>query len=160
MPSAESNTISIGLAPHAHRPLESGPRAAPLTPRAGSHPSHERCGMVSHGVFVRNIIMLLPRFCDTGPNSWRPDVSTACSGPHGLHHNGTNRSPHLRSRCSRWLTWWGRVRRTEKRCSSGDSRSRMFGSTAKSRRRKRCACPDTSVSSSGSSDPGQMPAGF
>jgi hypothetical protein len=55
MPLAESNAIPIGLAPHAHRPLESRPRVAPLTPRAGSHPSHERCGMVSHGVFVRNI---------------------------------------------------------------------------------------------------------
>ncbi len=31
MRAAESNAISIGLAPHAHRPLESGPRAAPLT---------------------------------------------------------------------------------------------------------------------------------
>ena len=52
---AESNTISNGLAPHAHRPLESGPRAAPLTQCVGSHPSHETCGMVSHGACVHNI---------------------------------------------------------------------------------------------------------
>jgi hypothetical protein len=52
MPSTESNTISNGLAPHEHRPLESGPRAAPLTPRAGSDPSHKRCGMVCYDVFV------------------------------------------------------------------------------------------------------------
>ena len=32
---------------HAHRPLESGPRAARLTQCAGSHPKHERCSMVS-----------------------------------------------------------------------------------------------------------------
>ncbi len=38
MRAAESNAISIGLAPHAHRPLESGPRAAPLT-NAGSDQS-------------------------------------------------------------------------------------------------------------------------
>jgi hypothetical protein len=50
---AESNTISSELAPHAHRPLESGPRTAPLTQRVGSHPSHERCSMVSHGVTRR-----------------------------------------------------------------------------------------------------------
>jgi hypothetical protein len=39
---------------HAHRPLESGPRAAQLTQRAGSHSSHERSGMVSHGAFVQH----------------------------------------------------------------------------------------------------------
>jgi hypothetical protein len=39
---------------HAHRPLQSGPRAAPLTHRAGSHPSHETCGMESHGASVMN----------------------------------------------------------------------------------------------------------
>jgi hypothetical protein len=61
MPLAESNTISSELAPHAHRPLESGPRAAPLTQCVGSeshpnsYPSHERCGIVSHGAFVRSI---------------------------------------------------------------------------------------------------------
>jgi len=55
MPSAESNTISNGLAPHAHRPLESGPPTAPLTQCVGSHPSHETCGMVPHGACVRNI---------------------------------------------------------------------------------------------------------
>ncbi len=32
------------LVPQAHRPLESGPRNAPLTQCVGSHPSHERCG--------------------------------------------------------------------------------------------------------------------
>jgi hypothetical protein len=36
------------------RLLRSGPRAAPLTPLAGSHPSHQRCGMVSHGAFMRS----------------------------------------------------------------------------------------------------------
>ena len=34
---------------HAHRPLESGPRAIPLTQRAGSHPGHGRCGIVFPG---------------------------------------------------------------------------------------------------------------
>ena len=52
---AESNTISIGLALHAHRPLESGPRTAPLAQCVGSHPSHEPCGIVSHGACVHNI---------------------------------------------------------------------------------------------------------
>jgi hypothetical protein len=52
---AKSNTISSELAPHAYRPLESGPRTAPLTQCVGSHPSHETCGMVFHGAFVRNI---------------------------------------------------------------------------------------------------------
>jgi hypothetical protein len=42
---------------HAHRPLESGPRAASLTHpgRAGSHPGHERCCIVFHATFVRDI---------------------------------------------------------------------------------------------------------
>jgi hypothetical protein len=44
MPSVQSNTISSELVPQAHRPLESGPRNAPLTQCVGSHPSHERCG--------------------------------------------------------------------------------------------------------------------
>ena len=37
--------------------LNSRPRAAQLPHRAGSesHPKNERCGMVSHGAFVRNI---------------------------------------------------------------------------------------------------------
>ena len=53
---AESNTISTEFAPHAHRPpLESGPRTAPLTQCVGSYPSHETCGMVSHGACVHNI---------------------------------------------------------------------------------------------------------
>ena len=52
---AESNTISGELVPHAHRLLESEPRTAPLTQCVGSHPSHETCGMVSHGACVHNI---------------------------------------------------------------------------------------------------------
>ena len=52
---AESNTISSELAPHAQRPLESGPRTAPLAQCVGSHPSHEPCGIVSHGACVHNI---------------------------------------------------------------------------------------------------------
>jgi hypothetical protein len=40
-------------------------RAAPLAHRAGSHPSHESCGMgnsmVSHGAFVRDIGHPTPR---------------------------------------------------------------------------------------------------
>ncbi len=36
------------------RLLRSGPRAAPLTPLAGSHPNHQRRGMVSNGAFMRS----------------------------------------------------------------------------------------------------------
>ena len=43
------------LVPHAHRPPVCGPRVAPLTPCAGSHPGYEWCGMVLHGAFESKI---------------------------------------------------------------------------------------------------------
>jgi hypothetical protein len=35
--------------------LNSRPRAAQLPHRVGSHPKNERCDMISHDAFVRNI---------------------------------------------------------------------------------------------------------
>ncbi len=66
---------------HAHRPLESGPRAIPLTQRAGSHPGHGRGDSRQvrhripwHGAFVRDI----RRECEFASGNVR-DTTTTCS---------------------------------------------------------------------------------